>query len=30
MTRMKTNTIYVVERECEVPQKGNVLRAQIV
>lgn len=30
VTRMKTNTIYAVEAECEVPAKGNVLRDQII
>jgi Transposase DDE domain len=30
VTRMKTSTVYVVEQECEVPQKSNVLRDQIV
>lgn len=30
VTRMKTSTVYVVEQECQVPQKSNVLRDQIV
>lgn len=30
VTRMKTNTIYAVEAECEVPANGNVLRDQII
>ncbi len=30
VTRMKTNTVYAVEAECEVPAKGNVLRDQII
>jgi hypothetical protein len=30
VTRMKTNTVYAVEAECEVPTKGNVLRDQII
>jgi hypothetical protein len=30
VTRMKTNTVYTVVEECEVPAKGNVLRDQIV
>ena len=30
VTRMKTNTVYVVEQECAVPEKGNVLRDQII
>ncbi len=30
VTRMKTNTVYTVEEECEVPEKGNVLRDQII
>ena len=30
VTRMKTNTVYAVEEECEVPEKGNVLRDQII
>jgi hypothetical protein len=30
VTRMKCNTVYTVEAECEVPAKGNVLRDQII
>ena len=30
VTRMKTNTVYAVEAECEVPANGNVLRDQII
>jgi hypothetical protein len=30
VTRMKANTVYAVEAECEVPTKGNVLRDQII
>lgn len=30
VTRMKTNTVYAVEEECEAPEKGKVLRDQIV
>ncbi|MGH9439991.1 MAG: IS4 family transposase, partial [Terriglobia bacterium] len=30
VTRMKTNTVYSVVQECEVPAQGNVLRDQIV
>lgn len=30
VTRMKTNTVYAIEEECEVPAKGNVLRDQII
>jgi Domain of unknown function (DUF4372)/Transposase DDE domain len=30
VTRMKTNTVYVVEEECAVTEKGNVLCDQIV
>lgn len=30
VTRMKTNTVYTAVEECAVPQKGNVLRDQIV
>jgi hypothetical protein len=30
VTRMKTNTVYRVEQECEIPAKGNVLRDQII
>lgn len=30
VTRMKTNTVYMIEQECEVPPQGNVLRDQIV
>jgi hypothetical protein len=30
VTRMKTNTIYAVEAECQVPANGNVLRDQII
>jgi len=30
VTRMKTNTVYAVEAECEVPAKGKVLRDQII
>jgi hypothetical protein len=30
VTRMKTNTVYAVEAECEVPPNGNVLRDQII
>ena len=30
VTRMKTNTVYAVEAECEVPGSGNVLRDQII
>ena len=30
VTRMKTNTVYVVEQECAVPVQGMVLRDQIV
>ena len=30
VTRMKTNTVYTVEEECEVPENGNVLRDQII
>jgi len=30
VTRMKTNTVYAVEEECEVPAQGNVLRDQII
>jgi hypothetical protein len=30
VTRMKTNTVYQVEQECEVPAQGKVLRDQII
>ena len=30
VTRMKTNAVYTVEQECEVPKKGNAIRDQIV
>ena len=30
VTRMKTNTVYAVQAECEVPAKGKVLRDQII
>jgi hypothetical protein len=30
VTRMKTNTVYTVVEECEVPAKGNVLKDQII
>lgn len=30
VTRMKTNTVYRVEQECEIPAQGNVLRDQII
>ena len=30
VTRMKTNTVYTVEEECEVPENGNVLRDQTI
>lgn len=30
VTRMKTNTVYTVEAECEVPAGGNVVRDQMV
>jgi hypothetical protein len=30
VTRMKTNTVYTVEAECEIPAGGNVRRDQIV
>jgi len=30
VTRMKANTVYTVEEECEVPENGNVLRDQII
>jgi hypothetical protein len=30
VTRMKTNTVYAIEAECEVPAKGDVLRDQII
>ena len=30
VTRMKTNTVYAVEQECEIPANGNVLRDQII
>jgi hypothetical protein len=30
VTRMKTNTVYAVEAECEVPANGHVLRDQII
>lgn len=30
VTRMKSNTAYVVEQECAVPERGNVLGDQIV
>jgi len=30
VTRMKTNTLYTVVQECEVPAKGKVLRDQII
>jgi hypothetical protein len=30
VTRMKTNTVYTVLEECEVPTNGNVLKDQIV
>ena len=30
VTRMKTNTVYTVVEECAVPERGNVLRDQIV
>ena len=30
VTRMKCNTVYTVEAECEVPAKGNILRDQII
>ncbi len=30
VTRMKTNTVYAVEAECEIPPSGNLLRDQII
>jgi hypothetical protein len=30
VTRMKTNTVYAVVEECQVPAKGDVLRDQII
>ena len=30
MARMKTNTVYRVEQECEIPGRGNVLRGQVI
>ena len=30
VTRMKSNTVYTVEEECEVPENGKVLRDQII
>jgi Domain of unknown function (DUF4372)/Transposase DDE domain len=30
VTRMKTNTVYAVEEDCEVPENGKVLRDQII
>ena len=30
VTRMKTNTLYTVEKECEIPANGKVLRDQII
>jgi hypothetical protein len=30
VTRMKTNTVYSVVEECEVPENGNVLRDRII
>jgi IS4 transposase len=30
VTRMKSNTVYQVEEECEIPAKGNVRRDQII
>jgi Transposase DDE domain/Domain of unknown function (DUF4372) len=30
VTRMKTNTVYAVEADCQVPVTGNVLRDQII
>ena len=30
VTRMKTNTVYTVVEECEVPANGNILKDQIV
>jgi hypothetical protein len=30
VTRMKTNTVYAVQEECELPGKGSVLRDQII
>ena len=30
VTRMKTNTVYTVVEECEVPANGNVLKDQII
>jgi len=30
VTRMKTNTVYTVVEECEVPANGNVLRDQLI
>lgn len=30
VTRRKTNTVYQVEEECEIPAQGNVLRDQII
>jgi hypothetical protein len=30
VTRMKSNTVYAVEEECAVPEKGNVRRDQII
>jgi hypothetical protein len=30
VTRMKSNTVYTVVEECEVPSKGNVLKDQII
>jgi len=30
VTRMKTNTVYSVVEECEVPENGNVLHDQII
>ncbi len=30
VTRMKTNTVYRVEQECEIPAQRNILRDQII
>jgi hypothetical protein len=30
VTRMKTNTVYGVEQECEIPAQGKVLRDQLI
>jgi Domain of unknown function (DUF4372)/Transposase DDE domain len=30
VTRMKTNTVYTVEEECDIPASGNVRRDQII